>query len=99
MSDAALCLLSSMSPAAKRKGNEIAILERVISQFPIFDGVDRRQRRKVCQTLMWQKLFKNDTLFEQDSEGSHMFLVLSGTIGLFVKGHKLRSSFPYQVGY
>ena len=52
---AAVQLLSTLEADARRRLNELAVLERLLARFPAFADVNKAQRRKIALRAEWRK--------------------------------------------
>ena len=69
------------TPVARRTEAQVDTLVKLMHQtgFPVKPG-DEAPAREMCRTFMLEELDEGDVLFVEDSEGSDIYLVLSGSM-------------------
>ena len=56
----------------------------LLKQSPIFSMVNTDDLRLVAQALEKQQFFKGDRIFEINDQGDHLYILVSGTVGISI---------------
>jgi CRP/FNR family cyclic AMP-dependent transcriptional regulator len=62
------------------------LFERLVllKQSPIFSMVSTDDLRMVAQALETQQFFKDDRIFEINDQGDHLYIIVSGKVGISI---------------
>jgi len=71
------------------------LFERLIllKQSPIFSMVNTDDLRMVAQALETQQFFKGDRIFEINDQGDHLYILVSGKVGISIDPDASSSTF------
>lgn len=74
---------------------EADLFERLIllKQSPIFSMVSTDDLRHVAQALEKQHFFKGDRIFEINDQGDHLYILVSGKVGISIDPDSSSSSY------
>ena len=60
--------------------NYISVLLKLLSRFPIFDGIDKDDIRNVASLLKLDRFAEGDFILKQGDFGRYLFIILSGKV-------------------
>jgi len=82
--DFKLAILVLQKPTDHRSLNEINLLVKSVENVDFFQKYDNDTKEQICKFMTYQSMKKGETLFEIGSVGTTFYIILKGSIGIWV---------------
>jgi len=70
----------------------------LLKKSPVFSQVATDDLRRVAQALEEQRYFAGDRVFEINAQGDHLYLLVSGYVGISIEADSSRTNFITRLG-